>query len=456
MTSEKTVAIFHYQVGYTDGVSLEIEKWKTVLEGLGHKVLLCAGDLGTQEGILIPEMYHHSPEIEAIDRNSFRKLKDYTVPELWEQLAIRTKTLEVKLEKAIRSHKIDLLLPNNLWSVAMNLPAAVALENVRRKLELPAIAHHHDFYWERKGDINLTCYPVMDMADRYLPPHGKRVRHVVINSMAQTELLERKGVESVVVPNVLDFDADEGQPDEYNRDLRQKIGVRENDILVLQATRVVTRKAIELAIDLVRALNAPHRRAELQQKGLYNGQKFDENSAIVLVLAGYDKDDATGTYLQRLMAKAAMEGVEIRHIASKVAHTRFQDGATKKYSLWDCYAAADLVTYPSIWEGWGNQLLEALRARLPIVLFEYPVYAADIKPLGLNVVSLGNEIIGTDQHGLLKVSEEIIQQAADACLPLLTNRTYRENLTTQNFNISQDAYSLTTLKNQLAEMLEAV
>jgi hypothetical protein len=40
----KTSGILHYQVGGTDGVSLEIDKWKQVLEEMGHTVRLCAGD----------------------------------------------------------------------------------------------------------------------------------------------------------------------------------------------------------------------------------------------------------------------------------------------------------------------------------------------------------------------------------------------------------------------------
>ena len=59
-------------------------------------------------------------------------------------------------------------------------------------------------------------------------------------------------------------------------------------------------------------------------------------------------------------------------------------------------------------EGWGNQLLEAIRAKLPIMLFEYPVYLADIKGKGLRVVSLGDQISGKDQHGLVTIAPEII------------------------------------------------
>jgi hypothetical protein len=37
----KTIGILHCQVGGPDGVSLEIDKWKQVLEEMGHTVHLC-------------------------------------------------------------------------------------------------------------------------------------------------------------------------------------------------------------------------------------------------------------------------------------------------------------------------------------------------------------------------------------------------------------------------------
>lgn len=44
----KTIGILHNQVGGTDGVSLKIDKWKLLLEEMGHTVHLCAGDLEPQ------------------------------------------------------------------------------------------------------------------------------------------------------------------------------------------------------------------------------------------------------------------------------------------------------------------------------------------------------------------------------------------------------------------------
>ena len=76
MANSKTIGIFHYQVGGTDGVSLEIEKWKLVLENMGHTVHLIGGDLGTAEGILVREMYHHLPEAKRLNQNTFARLSD--------------------------------------------------------------------------------------------------------------------------------------------------------------------------------------------------------------------------------------------------------------------------------------------------------------------------------------------------------------------------------------------
>ncbi|MDY6866746.1 MAG: hypothetical protein SVT56_02405 [Chloroflexota bacterium] len=69
MTKTHKIGIFHYQLGLTDGVSLEVEKWKTVLERTGHQVQLFAGKFSSDQGILVRELYHHNPEVEKINRN---------------------------------------------------------------------------------------------------------------------------------------------------------------------------------------------------------------------------------------------------------------------------------------------------------------------------------------------------------------------------------------------------
>ena len=46
----------HFRVGELDGVSLEMDKWKSVLEEMGHTVTYLAGTISTATGHIIPEM----------------------------------------------------------------------------------------------------------------------------------------------------------------------------------------------------------------------------------------------------------------------------------------------------------------------------------------------------------------------------------------------------------------
>jgi len=451
----KTIGIFHYQVGRTDGVSLEIDKWKRVLEEMGHTVHLCAGDLGAVEGALIEEMYHHRPDAKRLNYNTFGELRDYPDDAAYRaELLGLADVIEGKMRDFVAEKGIDFLIPQNVWSVAASPPVAIALARVMHDLQLPALAHNHDFYWERTGGVALTCATAIELADKYLPPRDPLARHVVINSLAQRALAERKGIESTVVPNVFDFDAPPWQPDDYNRDFRARIGLGENDVFILQATRIVRRKGIELAVDFVKALDSPERRARLKERGLYDGRSFDDDSRIVLVLAGYARDDATGGYVSRLEQKIKRAGIDALFIEDVVGGRRQTRDGQKIYSLWDTYVFADFVTYPSLWEGWGNQFLEALRARLPLMLFEYPVYLADIKDKGFRVVSLGSEIQGRDEPGLVQVAPQVVEAAADQAVELLTDARLRQETVEHNFQVGRRHYSLESLRGYLTRLIE--
>lgn len=449
-----TIGMFHFQTGRTDGVSLEMDKWRRVLESMGHTVHYLAGELGSSQGALIPEMYHHTPEAERLHANTFVDLKDYPGDAAYRQALYHLAgMIEVKMRDWIQEKGIDFLLPENIWSVAANPAVAIAARRIRKDLRLPALAHHHDFYWERIEGVKLTCSTAVELADKFLPPHDDFIRHAVINSLAQQELAERKGIAARVVPNVFDFEGPDWRQDEYNADFRERIGLREKDVLILQATRVVARKGIELAVDLVRELDSPHFRAQLMRLGLYDGRAFDRDSRIVLVLAGYVRDDVSGNYVRLLKDKIEESGIDAIFIGDMIDHERHSDPGQKGYSLWDAYVFADFVTYPSLWEGWGNQLLEAIRARLPIALFEYPVYRADIKSKGLRVVSFGDKISERDARGLVKVPAQVITAAAEQTVSLLTDARQRRMTVEHNFRVGKRYFSLSALRDHLQALM---
>lgn len=439
-------------MGERDGVSLEIAKWKQVLIELGHRVHLCAGNLAEQTGTLIPEFNLHDEEVRLIQRNSFGVIRECVdEAELQERIYRMAAVIEKKMEVFIDGSGVDFLIVENIWSLGIHLPAAIAVWNVVESQQIPVLAHHHDFHWERPGYRQPTCNAVAEILDRFFPPRDPLVHHVVINRLAGRQL-QRRSIEAKIIPNVFDFDSSAWKIDQFNRDLREAIEVNDDDILLLQATRIIPRKGIELAIDLVVELNRPHHWARLQERGLYDSRTIDDSTRIILVLPNLVEDEE---YLALLQEKSAKNGVEVRFVSEIIGVERRNEPGRKIYSLWDTYAAADIVTYPSLQEGWGNQFLEALRAKLPIILFEYEVYTADIKPNGFDVISLG-KTFSRNSRGLAEVSPRRLEEAADATVTVLTDSKRRRAMVDHNFALGRGHYSLEALKGHLHSALEAV
>jgi len=441
------IALCHYRVGETDGVSLEMDKWKKVLENMGHKVYFIAGSTGTSDGYIIPEMNYRFEEDLKIERNAYLKLEDYQdEDELIRAVRKQTLKIEEALKKILIENKIDLIIPNNILSIGRSIPTAMAFTNVIKELGIRCIGHHHDFYWERKNFSHPTCNFVRKVLEEYYPPKDDLISHVVINSIVQKELKTRRGLDSIIIPNIFDFNEKLWEVDDYNKGFREKLGIKDNDILMLQATRVTNRKAIELAIDVVEEMQRKENRKILEEAKLYNGKSFKEDSRIVLVLAGMI--ETADDYVERLKTRAEKSNVELLFINNLVEHSRCVKNNNKIYSLWDTYVFADIVTYPSIQEGWGNQFLEGLFAKKPMLVFEYDVYKEDIKRKGFKVISLGDKY-GLDECGLAKVEKKIIRHAAGECIRLLIDKDCREKMVEENFQLGREFFSHESLEEKL-------
>jgi len=445
------IALCHYRVGETDGVSLEMDKWKKVLENMGHKVYFIAGSTGTSDGFIIPEMNYRFEEDLKIERNAYLKLEDYQdEDELIRAIRKQALKIEESLKKILIENKIDLIVPNNILSIGRSIPTAIAFTNVIKELGVRCIGHHHDFYWERDNFSQPTCNFVHKALEEYYPPKDDLISHVVINSIVQKELKARRNLDSVVIPNVFDFDEKLWNVDDYNKDFREKLGIRDNDILMLQATRVTNRKAIELAIDVIGEMQKEENRKILEEAKLYNGKSFNWNSRIVLVLAGMI--ETADDYVERLKTRAKESNVELLFVNNLVEHSRCVKNNEKIYSLWDTYVFADIITYPSIQEGWGNQFLEGLFAKKPMLVFEYDVYKEDIKEKGFKVISLGDKY-ELDKYGLAKVSEGVIKRAAGECIKLLIDKDYRKKMVEENFRLGSEFLSLESLEKKLKSIV---
>lgn len=352
----------------TDGVSLESSKWAEVLQEDGHDIFWFSGlsDRDPGSTALVPKAHFEDPEIARLHESIWGK------EEFSEDLIAGVDRLRRALRGEILdfiSHfEVDVLVPQNALTIPMNIPLGLAISDVIEKTDIPTIAHHHDFYWERD---RFTGNAVQRWLDEAFPPSHPSISHVVINTAAQRDLKERCGIRSTVIPNVMDFEKPAPQPAYSKEKIWEMIGLDPTDRMILQPTRIIPRKGIELSIELLSRLNNPH---------------------LKLVIS-HDSGDEGHEYLEVLRKLATKKGVGlvlIGHLVQSEASASGRPGAL--FSLADLYPHADFVTFPSLYEGFGNALLEAIYFGKPLLVNRYSVFREDIEPTGLDLVCIDGSI----------------------------------------------------------------
>ena len=423
----------------TDGVSLEVEKWAAILEEMGHHCFYFAGesDRASEVSYVVPEAHFSHPTIRGISDIAFstgplgssdliesvnpglaglshpcfaRYIRPPATTERVQEIRV---LLKQHLYKFVQQYDIDVLIVQNALSIPMNLPLGLALTDFISETGYPTIAHHHDFFWERKRFL-VNC--VSDYLSTAFPPNLPSIRHVVISTWAASQLSLRIGVSATVIPNVMDFENLPEHPDGYTANLWKDLGIESFDHYLLQPTRVVQRKGIEHAIELVRRL--------------------DLNACLVISHASGDEGNE---YEQHIREFADLLGVQTRFVANCI---RPQRGATidgrKIFSLGDVYARADLITYPSTVEGFGNAFLEAVYYRKPIVVNSYSIYTIDIRPKGFRVV----EFDGFISNDAVNEARRVIQ-----------DKGYAEEMAELNYQLASKYFSFSVLRRLLRILL---
>lgn len=360
----KRIGFISTRFAGTDGVSLESAKWAHVLEQDGYRCYWFAGELDRREthSYLALEAHFKHTHITHISDNVFGLTRRN--PEITEMIHLLRTSLKNKLRDFIRRFDIDLLIVQNALTIPMNLPLGLALAETISETQIPTIAHHHDFFWERKRFAVNAVGEFLPMA---FPADLPNIRHVVINSLAQRELAHRRGIAATLIPNVLDFDRPPLVDREEIERFRHAIGLSPDDLMVLQPTRLIKRKGIEHVIELVKSL--AHQRCKL-------------------VISHEDGDEGL-SYSDWLQMLARNHGVDLRLVEHNVVSPWSEAvAADGQFSLWTVYAAADLVTFCSLYEGFGNGLLEAIYFKKPIILNRYETFVSDIEPLGFDFITL--------------------------------------------------------------------
>lgn len=410
----KNIGFVSTRFSGTDGVSLESSKWAQVFEKSGHCCFWFAGKLDREEekSFLVPEAHFKNEHNKYINDQIIGRIK--RSPTATQAIHSLRSLLKAQLHEFIKYYKIDLLIAENVLTIPMHIPFGLALTETIAETQIPTIAHNHDFYWER---VRFSVNAAGDYIRMAFPPNLPNIKHVVINSEAQEQLALRTGISSIIIPNVLDFENPPAFDVRGARVFRSEIGLKSNERMILQPTRVIQRKGIEYAIELIKELKDPKN---------------------VLVVS-HEAGDEGFEYAEWLKEYALEHNVNLKLLTTRIADPWNNNGNNgAKYSLWDVYPFADFITYPSLYEGFGNAFLEAIYFKKPILINRYSTFIRDIEPLGFDLAVMDGFVS---------------KKTAQSVREILNSDERREEMVNVNYEIAAVYYSYSVLRARLNAIL---
>jgi len=414
------------RIGDVDGVSLETEKWIEVLKKMGHKIFIMSGRytrhiIEPENETLVQMLSFFSPECEWEQKRAFFLPRNEDLDELLGQLEYASKRIAVYIFKWIISNKINMLLSENASTLPCHLSMGMGIKEVVKNTGIRIICHNHDFYWERGKRYKSPFQEINNVVNNTFPLIASNARHAVINSCSKNILKEKFGIQSVLVPNVMDFNKSYANRDEYNKDLLDNIGLKKGDIPIFQATRIVRRKGIETAIELIERI---------------------KDSSVKLVITGSYADDERYGYYRELVQLIKAKNLNNRVFFSnnKILSKRSKSSTGEKiYSLSDAYSHAKACTYFSRYEGFGNAFIEAVLAKRPVFVNNYkPVFWPDIGSKGFRIVMI-------EENNLTDDGVEEIRK-------IIYNDKLSQEITEYNFELGKKYFSYEVLEERLAKL----
>ena len=416
-----TIAILSTRLYGQDGVSVEARKWERAYRSLGCEIALIAGELGATDTphMVIPELAFTHPQVVSLSERAFGPpLPASERKALRDEIEALADAIERQLQVVLTGFGVDVLSVENALAIPMNLPLGLALQHLLAGGQR-TIARHHDFYWERERFRQNNVEWLLHVA---FPPSQGPIRHVTISDQARRELRQKRGLNATWVPNAFDF-SDVGRVDDYNRGLRDDLGIGLEQKILLQPTRFIPRKGIQRAVELV---------ARLQGDYGLDG---------VLVVTGPAGDEGY-EYQQKTLEEAARAEVKVISAAEGVGFVRGAPGARKRYTMGDAYVYADLVTFPSDLEGFGNPVIEAAMYGRPLFVNRYPVLD-DIL------------MLAEGRFDFIVIDDDVTAAAVARAYEVLTDPVARERMVHGNFVAARRHFSMERLAQRLQGLLDS-
>jgi glycosyltransferase involved in cell wall biosynthesis len=111
------------------------------------------------------------------------------------------------------------------------------------------------------------------------------------------------------------------------------------------------------------------------------------------------------------------------------------------FSLWEVYQAADFITYPSLYEGFGNAFLEAIYFNKPMLVNRYKIFVDDIEPKGFELVTMDGVLTGE----VVKKIQKIVH-----------DKERQQTMVNKNYRVALKHYSYSSLRKQLALVMPSL
>jgi len=358
-------ANWHMTTGKKDGVSIVIDHIERILKkcGLALNINRFTGEEGDKKhelkGIstVIKDLSLSRNKTQSIKKRltMIRHLNLEEELKLNEEMLVDAGMIYDKLLDHFIKHPQeipDISIIHNFFSLPVHPTATIALYNLFRDLGLPLACIHHDFFETRKRFKNTRQFKFFK---KYFKPSILKdldnVYHFTINQRDQKRIHEEQGINSVVIYNPDDFSHFHTFRNKYiakfKNILWQKYQVPLNAGLIVQGTRTVSRKKIQIAIELIARYN----------------QRFPENPHYLLCFGNVGEDQEGTGYYEFLKEVAEEKNCSqfIKFIGENLNPKDEDDLKKEKFSFATIYQAADGFTYFSEEEGFGNNLLEGIK-----------------------------------------------------------------------------------------------
>jgi glycosyltransferase involved in cell wall biosynthesis len=417
---KKSIAVIASRLKCVDAVSVEAERWIDKYSKLGYKVHLISGKFGEPVELPhfeLPEMDYKHPEVRGVKNIVFSAKLNKDGKKAAEILLNNlVKRIKGPLKNYLVQNKIQVLSIEDALISLKNLPLSIAMSQIASELSLPTISRYHYLPWANPYFTKHENFSKI-LAD--LPPRDKNIVHVTNTESARKQLNDAKKIQSRVIPNTIDVEKLH-KIDEYNSDFRKAFGIRDDQIIFLQPTRVKRNKFVERSIKLVAEIN------DITKK---------DNVLLITGSPVYSR----GNYFEEIIKRKDKQKVQVIFANDRIFLGRHQNPEQKFYSIHDAYVHSDIVLYPNIGDAFGNPIIEAAAYRKPVIVDSFP-NLCEFSGKGFRFVKM-------DQ----KVDAEVVSDTYE----LIANKAKADETVETNFELLKKHYSSDVLDDSLIPILNS-